>query len=207
MIPKGGKYGSILARIVYGVIWFLCLGFLVCPSWAQKCSGLSRGVLLMGLTSLFLAWPKNWSLKQQAGAFLGLVPVLALALALDVQSGLLGDRAYGLVGHGCVLCFASMALGSRSQDRWRNAQGALFALWFLAPIALGMWSHTASESPLEPGRTLAWSPLGSFWQELPLLRGGASGLELQRNLVLILVALIYLVVNRGQWSGAREVSL
>ncbi len=202
MTPRQGAQHTLLGKTTYLALWTLGAGFLVCPTWAQKSAGLSRFVLIAGLVSLYLAWPGRRGLQQNLGALLGLLPLLGLALVLDVQGGLHGERAYWLAGHGALMCIASACLGRALHERWRAWQGMAFGLWFLLPLAIGLWGHVASESSIDVGGALAWSPVGSFWQELPLLRSGTPGWDLSRNLLLVLGAAVCMALSPV--LGVRE---
>ncbi len=201
---RSGEGRSVLGKSAYLAIWLSGAGFLTFPSWAQKCSGLSRFVLIAGLVSLYLAWPRRQRLQGSMGALLGLVPLLCLAWILDRQAGLHGDRAHWLAGHGAILCLASASLSVSRGGRWHACRGLLFGFWYLLPLAIGLWSHLAAGSTLQTSHVLSWSPIGSFWQELPLPRSGVPGLDLHRNLPLLLVSGACIAALGLRGTGAGE---
>ncbi|MCP5023684.1 MAG: hypothetical protein GY930_18185 [bacterium] len=203
-ISRAGEGRSALGKSAYLALWLLSAGFLAFPSWAQKCSGLSRFVLITGLVSLYLAWPRQQRSRGSLGTLLGLVPLLCLAWILDRQAGLHGERAYWLAGHGVILCLASAFLSVSRGGRWHALRGLLFGFWYLLPLAIGLWSHLAAGSSLHTSHVLSWSPIGSFWRELPLLRSEAPGLDLQRNLPLLLVSGVCIAALGLRGIGARE---
>ncbi|MBL4771461.1 MAG: hypothetical protein JKY61_10055 [Planctomycetes bacterium] len=159
---------------------------------------MSRFVLLAGLAGLFLAWPKSSGLGSTWRSLLGLLPLLGLALALDLQAGLEVGRGAWLAGHGALLCSACAILGA-CHSRGRGAlQALIFGLWFLLPLALGLWSHVAGSVTLDTHRLLSWSPVGSFWQGLALSGETGSGLDLQRNGYLVGAVLFWFARGRGR---------
>ncbi|MFT4648832.1 MAG: hypothetical protein ACI87O_003257 [Planctomycetota bacterium] len=192
-----------MSNIGFVALWLACVGILICPPCAQMCAGLARFVLLAGVLGLYFAWPKAAGGRYKLGAFVAFVPVLALALALDLQAGMAVSRAYSLAAHGAILCLACAGLGATGTSNAWGARSLLFGLWFLMPLALGLWSHVAAENSFAPGRLLAWSPVGSFWQELPLQSEQAIGLAIPRNVALIAMASLNCWLARRP-AGAPE---
>jgi hypothetical protein len=199
----GGRDRHATSSVGCVALWLACVGILICPPCAQLCAGLARFVLLAGVLGLYFAWPKAAGCRYTLAACVAFLPVLALALALDLQAGLAVSRAYSLAAHGAILCLACAGLEATGTSKHCSARSLLFGLWFLMPLALGLWSHVASENSFAPGRLLAWSPVGSFWQELPLKSEQAIGLAIPRNMALIAVASLSLWLSRRQ-AGVIE---
>jgi hypothetical protein len=175
-----------MSNIGFVALWLACVGILICPPCAQMCAGLARFVLLAGVLGLYFAWPKAAGGRYKLGAFVAFVPVLA-----------------SLAAHGAILCLACAGLGATGTSNAWGARSLLFGLWFLMPLALGLWSHVAAENSFAPGRLLAWSPVGSFWQELPLQSEQAIGLAIPRNVALIAMASLNCWLARRP-AGAPE---
>ena len=178
-------------------LWLLCLTVLVCPPCAQMCAGMSRFVLLTGLVGLYLAWPAHSSLRQGFGRFLGFVPLLVLALALDLKLGLHPGRGAWLAFSGVSLCMASIWLGAIDPRRSPPWQAWFVGGWYLLPLALGIWAHVVEGLFFAPGEAMIISPVGALWLGLPLFAAPILTAALLR-LVLLLVVLgfVYLGVRR-----------
>ena len=186
-----------LGSIQFAALWLVCLGTLVCPPFAQLCSGMSRFVLLCGLVALFLAWPGRSGWRHGLGQFCGFIPLLAIGLALDMKLGL--DPGHGalLATHGGLLCLTSIWGGSLDADRSPAWQGWVVGTWFLLPLVLGTWAHVVDGIFFGAGEVLFLSPVGSFWLDLPLLvRPSASSALTRIGFLLLIFALLYLCVRR-----------